>query len=84
VLWFGAPRSPFNEGNRAKTATAPLVAILAADNEFHEELPSLFRRFPQAKDVFFAERAAREQAAALNASFPRGPRLACDQVLTTV
>ncbi len=29
------------EGNRPKTATAPLVAILAADNEFHEELPAL-------------------------------------------
>src|SRR5919199_3414419 len=30
------------EGNQAKTATAPLVAILSADNEFHEELPALF------------------------------------------
>ncbi|MEU5023051.1 malonic semialdehyde reductase [Streptomyces milbemycinicus] len=60
------------EGNRAKTATAPLVAILAADNEFHEELPALFPHFPQAKDVFFSERAAREQAAALNASLQAG------------
>ncbi|MBC2900740.1 malonic semialdehyde reductase [Streptomyces cupreus] len=56
------------EGNQAKTATAPLVAILSADNEFHEELPQLFPHFPQAKDVFFAERPAREGAAALNAS----------------
>ncbi|MDX3225858.1 malonic semialdehyde reductase [Streptomyces sp. ME19-01-6] len=60
------------EGNQAKTATAPLVAILAADNEFHEELPTLFPHFPQAKDVFFAERAAREQAAGLNASLQAG------------
>ncbi|MGY0058774.1 malonic semialdehyde reductase [Streptomyces sp. LZ34] len=60
------------EGNQAKTATAPLVAILAADNEFHEELPTLFPHFPQAKDVFFAERAAREQAASLNASLQAG------------
>lgn len=60
------------EGNRAKTATAPLVAILAADNEFHEELPALFPHFPQAKDVFFSERGAREQAAALNASLQAG------------
>lgn len=44
------------EGNRPKTASAPLVAILSADNEFHEELPALFPHFPQAKDVFFAER----------------------------
>ncbi|MBC9723704.1 malonic semialdehyde reductase [Streptomyces sp. TRM68367] len=56
------------EGNQAKTAAAPLAAILAADNEFHEELPHLFPAFPQAKDVFFAERTAREGAAGLNAA----------------
>ncbi|GGS16288.1 putative NADH dehydrogenase/NAD(P)H nitroreductase [Streptomyces humidus] len=56
------------EGNQAKTATAPLVAILSADNEFHEELPTLFPAFPQAKDLFFSERPAREGAAALNAA----------------
>ncbi len=56
------------EGNRPKTATAPLVAILAADNEFHEELPALLPHFPQAKDVFFSERPARESAAGLNAA----------------
>ncbi|MCK8681608.1 malonic semialdehyde reductase [Streptomyces lichenis] len=56
------------EGNRPKTAAAPLVAILAADNEFHEELPTLLPHFPQAKDMFFAERPAREQAAGLNAA----------------
>ncbi|MCQ8193968.1 malonic semialdehyde reductase [Streptomyces rugosispiralis] len=60
------------EGNQPKTSTAPLVAILAADNEFHEELPALFPHFPQAKDVFFAERDAREHAAALNASLQAG------------
>lgn len=56
------------EGNQPKTASAPLVAILSADNEFHEELPALFPHFPQAKDVFFAERPAREGAAHLNAA----------------
>ncbi|MGP9018836.1 malonic semialdehyde reductase [Streptomyces sp. BR1] len=56
------------EGNQAKTAAAPLVAILAADNEFHEELPKLFPHFPQAKDVFFSERPVRENAAGLNAA----------------
>ncbi|RST18554.1 malonic semialdehyde reductase [Streptomyces sp. WAC05374] len=56
------------EGNRAKTASAPLVAILAADNEFHEELPALLPHFPQAKDMFFSERPVREQAAGLNAA----------------
>ena len=36
------------EGNQAKTAAAPLVAILAADNEFHEELPSDVPALPAA------------------------------------
>ncbi|WP_406374348.1 malonic semialdehyde reductase [Streptomyces sp. NBC_00647] len=56
------------EGNQAKTAAAPLVAILSADNEFHEELPALLPHFPAAKDLFFSERPAREGAAALNAA----------------
>ncbi|MEV7287229.1 malonic semialdehyde reductase [Streptomyces sp. NPDC093252] len=56
------------EGNRDKTAAAPLVAILSADNEFHEELPRLFPHFPQAKDAFFGDRGVRENQAALNAS----------------
>ncbi|WP_236240151.1 malonic semialdehyde reductase [Streptomyces sp. CC228A] len=56
------------EGNQAKTATAPLTAILAADNEFHQELPRLFPAFPQAKDLFFAERPAREGSAGMNAA----------------
>ncbi|GAA3807184.1 malonic semialdehyde reductase [Streptomyces phyllanthi] len=126
-----------SEGNQEKTATAPLVAILSADNEFHEELPALFPAFPQAKDLFFTERTAREGSAALNsalqaayfivgvraaglaagpmtgfdaegvrkefldddhtplivvnigrpgenASYPRSPRLAFDEVVTTV
>ncbi|MGW1429841.1 malonic semialdehyde reductase [Streptomyces sp. NPDC002431] len=54
------------EGNQAKTSTAPLVAILATDNEFHEELPALLPHFPQAKDAFFSERPVRESSAALN------------------
>ncbi|MFC8196531.1 malonic semialdehyde reductase [Streptomyces sp. NPDC060006] len=56
------------EGNQPKTATAPLVAILSADNEFHDELPYLLPHFPQAKDLFFTERPVRENAAALNAA----------------
>lgn len=31
-----------SEGNRAKTASAPVVAILAADKDFHEEMPKVF------------------------------------------
>nr|WP_241266053.1 malonic semialdehyde reductase [Streptomyces boncukensis] len=54
------------EGNQAKTAMAPLVAILATDHEFHQELPKLAPFAPDAKDTHFAERPVREQAAALN------------------
>ncbi|MFD5568377.1 malonic semialdehyde reductase [Streptomyces cadmiisoli] len=57
-----------SEGNRAKTAAAPLVAILVADNEFHEELPHLFPHFPQAKELIFSERPVREASAQVNAS----------------
>ncbi|MEU1268127.1 malonic semialdehyde reductase [Streptomyces sp. NPDC005799] len=56
------------EGNQKKTAAAPLVAILSADNEFHEELPHLFPHFPQAKDMFAGSREAREKNAGLNAA----------------
>ncbi|WP_370417105.1 malonic semialdehyde reductase [Streptomyces sp. QH1-20] len=56
------------EGNQAKTAAAPLVAVLSADNEFHEELPQLVPHYPQAKDEFFGERPVREQSALLNAT----------------
>ncbi|MGY3203815.1 malonic semialdehyde reductase [Streptomyces sp. NWU339] len=56
------------EGNATKTAAAPLVAILSADNEFHEELPQLFPHFPGAKDMFAGDRSMREGQASLNAA----------------
>jgi 3-hydroxypropanoate dehydrogenase len=34
------------DGNRDKTANAPLVAILAADGDFHEHLPRTFPHAP--------------------------------------
>ncbi|RKT06670.1 3-hydroxypropanoate dehydrogenase [Streptomyces sp. 3211.6] len=55
-----------SDGNKAKTAAAPLVAILAADNEFHEEFDTLLPHYPQVKD-FFTERPAREAFAGRNA-----------------
>lgn len=41
-----------SEGNRAKTAAAPLVAVLAYDVDFHEHLPVVFPHFPGARDAF--------------------------------
>ncbi|WP_370949031.1 malonic semialdehyde reductase [Amycolatopsis sp. cg5] len=54
------------EGNRAKTETAPLTVVLAADTEFHENLPELFPHFPGAKDIFAPDDAARAETAKLN------------------
>lgn len=39
-------------GNRAKTAAAPLVAVLTADRNFHDTLPRVFPHFPGARDLF--------------------------------
>jgi 3-hydroxypropanoate dehydrogenase len=41
-----------SEGNRAKTESAPLVAVLAADIDFHDTLHHLVPHFPGARDVF--------------------------------
>lgn len=53
-------------GNKAKTAAAPLVAILAADHAFHENFPKTFPHFPGARDMFAASDALRAQTADLN------------------
>jgi len=59
------------DGNRDKTASAPLVAVLAADTDFHEHLPRTFPHFPGAKDLF-SDDAGREQAARNNAWMQAG------------
>jgi 3-hydroxypropanoate dehydrogenase len=55
-----------SEGNRAKTATAPVTVVLAADTDFHENLPKTFPHKPDAKDLFSGDEAAREGFARLN------------------
>jgi 3-hydroxypropanoate dehydrogenase len=60
-----------SEGNREKTASAPLVAILAADTDFHENLVRTFPHFAGARDVY-ADDEAREQAARFNATLQIG------------
>jgi len=56
------------DGNKAKTAAAPLVAILAADHAFHEQLPKIFPHYPGARDMFAANDQLRSQSAEMNAS----------------
>ena len=60
-----------SEGNRAKTAAAPLVAVLAYDVDFHENLPRVFPHFPGARDVF-AEEGSRHGVARDNAFLQAG------------
>ena len=55
--------SHLNEGNRPKAQSAPLVAVLAADTNFHEHMPRLFAHSPNAKSMFEKDDAAREQFA---------------------
>lgn len=54
------------EGNREKTEKAPVTVVLAADTEFHENLPRVFPHLPGAKD-FFTDEAGRVEVAKLNA-----------------
>ncbi|MCD9153527.1 malonic semialdehyde reductase [Aeromicrobium duanguangcaii] len=60
-----------SDGNRVKTATAPLVAILAADTNFNENLPQVFPHAEGAKD-WFPDPEAREAMARLNAGLQIG------------
>ena len=60
-----------NEPNREKSRSAPVVAILAADMDFHEHLPRLLPQNPAAKERF-ADEAARTRTASFNASLQAG------------
>ena len=57
-----------SDGNKTKTAAAPLVAVLAADHAFHEEFHKTFPHFPGARDLFAGNDALREHTADLNAT----------------
>ncbi len=57
--------------NKEKTAGAPLVAILAADTDFHDELPKVFPIFPGARDLF-ADDEVRNGSATMNATLQIG------------
>ncbi|MBB1256034.1 malonic semialdehyde reductase [Streptomyces alkaliterrae] len=60
------------DGNKAKTRTAPITAILSVDLEFHERLPELFPVMPALKDTVFADADAREANGRFNAALQAG------------
>lgn len=55
-----------NEGNRRKTASAPVVAVLANDHAFHERIPELLPIKPDLREVYAADAGMREDAARYN------------------
>ncbi|MFG1936300.1 malonic semialdehyde reductase [Micromonospora tulbaghiae] len=59
-------------GNREKTASAPLTAVLAADVDWHDRLPELFPHRPGARDWFTGDPAGREAQARFNAALQIG------------
>lgn len=59
------------EGNRAKSESAPVVAVLAADHAFDETLPRLLPHAPAARELF-ADPERRAQAATFNATLQAG------------
>jgi 3-hydroxypropanoate dehydrogenase len=60
------------EGNRAKTASAPVTAIVAYDKNWHEEIPNVFPINPAMKDHFAANEDARHGAGNFSAALQAG------------
>jgi 3-hydroxypropanoate dehydrogenase len=61
-----------SDGNKAKTAAAPAVAVLAADTEFHQTIPTVFPIRPEMKGYFDGDAGLREKHASFNATLQAG------------
>ncbi len=57
-----------SEGNRAKSMTAPLIAIVGYDTRFFEKLPELFPHNPDAQNWFTSNETLAETTAFRNSS----------------
>jgi 3-hydroxypropanoate dehydrogenase len=57
-----------SEGNKTKTASAPAVAVLALDSDFHEHIPTLLPFRPELKEVFADNDAMRNDTGRFNAA----------------
>ncbi len=56
-----------SDGNKAKTSIAPLTLVLAADVDFHDELPRVSPHAVGARDRLDADETGRERMATFNA-----------------
>jgi 3-hydroxypropanoate dehydrogenase len=61
-----------SEGNRDKTVSAPAVAILSIDVDFHDKIPQLFPFRPELRDSFVGDAGQREQIAKFNGALQAG------------
>ena len=61
-----------NDGNKAKTASAPAVAVLAFDTRFHEHVPTVFPFRPELADALEANEENRLAMAERNAWLQAG------------
>lgn len=60
------------DGNKAKTRSAPAVAVLARDTRFYDHLPTLMAIRPGMRDVFAGDLRAAEVAGTYNAALQAG------------
>jgi 3-hydroxypropanoate dehydrogenase len=60
------------DGNKEKTRTAPLVAVVAADVDFHEFVPRVFPIRPGMREHLDGDRDTRERMAKFNAALQAG------------
>lgn len=60
------------ERNRAKTMSAPGVAVLAVDTDFHEQVPRLVPYKPEIRDLLANDHGLREETAQMNAVLQAG------------
>ena len=61
-----------SEGNKAKTASAPAVAVLALDTRFHEHIPTVLPFRPELMDVFAANDAMRTSTGEFGSALQAG------------
>jgi 3-hydroxypropanoate dehydrogenase len=61
-----------SDGNRAKTLTAPAVAVLAVDIDFHDKIPELLPFRPELRENFVDDAANRERLATFNGALQTG------------
>lgn len=60
------------EGNRAKSLTAPALAVLSYDANWHEQFPVFFPHAPERKAMFDEDATSRAEIAKINAWMQAG------------